>query len=122
MVAVSGTGAWTLLTALITEKSINTFPLTVSVESATVSILTVWVALIYTGVAVKAPFTTGGAGPSISVTRSVAARTTVLGTKITVEASGAVGCTTSTYSFAPVIETARLTSFVALFSVKSNCA
>lgn len=78
MVAVSGTGAWTLLSALITVKSINTFPLTVSVDSATVSILTVWVALIYTGVAVKAPFTTGGAGPSISVTRSVAARTTVL--------------------------------------------
>lgn len=96
--------------------------MTVAIKTATVSIFTVWVALIYTGVAVKSPFTPSGAGPSISVARSIAARTAVLGTEIAVEASWAVGCTMSTQTFASVIETARLTSFIALFSVKPHGA
>lgn len=122
MIAVLGTGTCTLQGALIAEKSIRTSPDTISIRSATVSSFTVHVARINTHVAVKSLFTSSGADSSIPVTRSVTARATVIRAEITVEASGAVGCTTSTQTFASVIETARLTSFIALFSVKPHCA
>lgn len=51
----------------------------------------------------------------------LAALATIFGTKITEEACRAVGCTTSIQTFAFVIDTARLTLFVALLAVKTHC-
>lgn len=109
-----------MLGALVTEKSIHAISDAFAIRSSTVSSFTVYVARIGTSVTVEASFTSSHAYSSISGTRAVATHATVIGTEIAVEAGRAVRCTMSIDSFAPVIETTRLTWYVALLSVKPN--